>query len=520
MGLLSGLSFVDFTKAASLLLLLPLAYIAVIGIYRVYDSLFGRLRNVPGPWLAKYTGLWELQAIAHGDFEQKNIALHKQHGKVVRIGPNKYSIDDPDAVRLIYGHGTKFTKTYFYYAFRDPHVSNLFAELDVKEHSTQRRRIASLYSMTTLLSYESFIDSCTTVLMEKFNKFAREHRPVEMVQWLQFYAFDVIGAITTSSPFGLMSAESDQASIIAAIHKTLVYGGHVGAFAPALHPYLAGLSSLMGKPPPTEPVQNYIKRQIALRRQQFASGDTKFTTNTDTDDSPAPATDFLTKLLRLESAGPNTPFDTLNASGSNIAAGSDTTAITLSAVVYYLLRNPHVLQKLRAELEQAAAAGEISDPITYAQAQRCAYLQAVLKESLRAHPAVAQPMMRRVPAGPGVEIVPGTWLPAGTEVGVNPWVAHRNEEVFGADAAAFRPERWLEADEKAKARMESYFLAFGHGSRTCIGKHISLLEISKVIPQLVRHFDFEFVNPEQEWHTETAWFCKQQYQCYIKPRAA
>lgn len=80
MGLLSGLNFADFTKAASLLLLLPLAYIAVIGIYRVYDSLFGRLRNVPGPWLAKYTGLWELQAIAHGDFEQKNIALHKQHG--------------------------------------------------------------------------------------------------------------------------------------------------------------------------------------------------------------------------------------------------------------------------------------------------------------------------------------------------------------------------------------------------------------------------------------------------------
>lgn len=78
-------------------------------------------------------------------------------------------------------------------------MSNLFAELDVKEHSTQRRRIASLYSMTTLLSYESFIDSCTTVLMEKFNKFARERRPVEMVQWLQFYAFDVIGAITVSS---------------------------------------------------------------------------------------------------------------------------------------------------------------------------------------------------------------------------------------------------------------------------------------------------------------------------------
>lgn len=60
---------------------------------------------------------------------------------------------------------------------------------------------------------------------------------------------------------------------------------------------------------------------------------------------------------------------------------------------------------------------------------------------------------------------------------------------------------------------------FGHGSRTCIGKHISLLEISKVIPQLVRKFDFEFVEPEREWKTEMAWFCKQNYHCYIKARA-
>ncbi|KAL1615895.1 hypothetical protein SLS54_008729 [Diplodia seriata] len=481
---------------------------------------------IPGPWLAKFTGLWELGALWNGDFEQQNIAVHKQHGKVVRIGPNKYSIDDPDAVRIIYGHGTKFTKTDFYGAFRDPHMSNLFAELDVKEHSTQRRRIASLYSMTTLLSYESFIDSCTTILMDKFNKFAREHRPVEMVEWLQFYAFDVIGAITTSSTFGLMTAECDSASIIAAIHTSMTYGGLLGAYAPTLHPWISGISALLGQPSPVDPVQAYIRRQIALRRQQFASSRDEKASSTNADDgSPTTtkATDFLTKLLRLEApAGPNTPFDTFNAAGSNIAAGSDTTAITLSAALYHLLRNPSALARLRAELAAARAAGEASDPITYAEAQRCEYLQAVLKETLRMHPAVGQPMMRRVPVGgPGVEVVPGTWLPAGAEVGVNPWVAHRNEGVWGRDAGVFRPERWLEErDDATRARMEGYSLAFGHGSRTCIGKHISLLEISKVIPQLVMNFDFEFVEPEKEWETKTAWFCKQKYQCYIKARRA
>ena len=49
---------------------------------------------------------------------------------------------------------------------------------------------------------------------------------------------------------------------------------------------------------------------------------------------------------------------------------------------------------------------------------------------------------------------------------------------------------------------------FGLGSRTCLGKHISILEMSKVIPRLVRDFDFELASPEREWETENFWFVK------------
>lgn len=31
-------------------------------------------------------------------------------GPVVRIAPNEYTIDDPDAIKIIYGHGTNFVK--------------------------------------------------------------------------------------------------------------------------------------------------------------------------------------------------------------------------------------------------------------------------------------------------------------------------------------------------------------------------------------------------------------------------
>ncbi|CAK7207773.1 hypothetical protein SEUCBS139899_010586 [Sporothrix eucalyptigena] len=64
------------------------------------------------------------------------------------------------------------------------------------------------------------------------------------------------------------------------------------------------------------------------------------------------------------------------------------------------------------------------------------------------------------------------------------------QALFGADADEFRPERWLDQDKEKLSLMESYWLPFGAGSRTCIGKNISLLEINKLIPVLVKKFDF------------------------------
>lgn len=47
---------------------------------------------------------------------------------------------------------------------------------------------------------------------------------------------------------------------------------------------------------------------------------------------------------------------------------------------------------------------------------------------------------------------------------------------------------------------------FGFGSRSCVGKHISILEISKLMPRLLREFDFELEKPNQDWECEDFWF--------------
>jgi cytochrome P450 len=49
---------------------------------------------------------------------------------------------------------------------------------------------------------------------------------------------------------------------------------------------------------------------------------------------------------------------------------------------------------------------------------------------------------------------------------------------------------------------------FGLGSRTCIGRHISYLEMTKLVPQIVRNFDFEIKHTDREWTVRNYWFVK------------
>lgn len=95
----------------------------------------------------------------------------------------------------------------------------------------------------------------------------------------------------------------------------------------------------------------------------------------------------------------------------NRGAGSDTTAIALRAVVYFLCKNPDKLHKLQSELDEAESDGRLSEPITYAEAMNLPYLQAVLKEAMRLHPSTGFTMARVVPKGGTVLL--GHSLPEG-----------------------------------------------------------------------------------------------------------
>lgn len=75
------------------------------------------LRDVPGPFVAKFTRLWLLWQARQG---RRYLSVHNAHeiyGKVVRIQPDHVSIADDSAINTVYGHGNGFLKSDYYDVF-------------------------------------------------------------------------------------------------------------------------------------------------------------------------------------------------------------------------------------------------------------------------------------------------------------------------------------------------------------------------------------------------------------------
>ncbi|KAK0743825.1 cytochrome P450-like protein [Schizothecium vesticola] len=492
------------------------------------------LNKYPGPFWASLTNWWRFIDVYNQRPERTHIALHKKHGGVVRLGPNVLSFSDPDALKTIYGLNKGFVKSDFYVVqqsvVKGHSLASLFSTTDNDFHMQFRRCVNAAFAMSALVQYEPFVDNTTRLFLKQTERLYIDNpQKCDFTRWLQFYAFDVIGEITYSKRHGFIERNTDVEGVVAYLTKLFLYVAPIGQI-PLLdrlflkNPVYLKLAQ-WGLIDATFPVARFARARMAERLTDTDSSEKNLLPTTAGKAPKSP--DLLSKFLAAHEARPDVMSDTLvqTMAVSMAFAGSETTAISLSSVFYYLLKTPAALATLRAEIDAAARDGLFSDYetglVTWHEAQGLPYLDAVVKEAFRLHPAPGLPMERVVPAG-GLEIA-GRFVPGGTIVGCSAWVYHRNEDVFGEDVEVFRPERWLVGEgagvpgeegrrgqeEKRVKAMNGMMLQFGMGSRTCIGKNISLLEIYKLVPSMLRRFEIEFDDPSQEWKIVNAWFVKQ-----------
>jgi cytochrome P450 len=135
-----------------------------------------------------------------------------------------------------------------------------------------------------------------------------------------------------------------------------------------------------------------------------------------------------------------------------LVGGHDSSAASLAWAFERLARHPTVHARLRE-----------GDP---------AYLDAVVKEVLRARPALTiAPRLLLEPVR-----IAGHELPAGIQVAACLWLAMRREDLWPR-ASAFAPERWLDGPQPNQMS----WIPYGGGVRRCAGSPFAEMEMREVL---------------------------------------
>ncbi|KAF2226840.1 putative P450 monooxygenase [Elsinoe ampelina] len=494
----------------------PLILSASVVAFFLNNKYYKGLHKYPGPALAAYTNWWRFAEVTGRRTEWTHLNLHRKHGDIVRIGPNVLSIADPKAIKIIYGLNKGMVKSDFYpvqqAVAKGRRLQSLFSTTNEDYHAKYRRCVNNAFAMSSLVSYEPLVDSTTAVYIQKTKEvFVDGAQRCNFNQWLQFFAFDVIGELVWSKRLGFIENNEDVGGVISFLNRFLAYASLIGQ--------MPQLDLIWSKNPLRLKLEQWglLKKvfpvtKFALDASASRQGEMEKILETGVvEETPGRGQDLLSKFQLARHDHPEfmTSDQVLASCTSMVFAGSETTAISLSSIFYHLLKHPDVYTKLMRELDTAASDGTIAPrphhQVSWAESLKLPYLDAVIQESFRVHPAAGLILERIVPPQ-GIDVC-GQHIPGGVIVGSSAWVLHRRPEVFGEDVDAFRPERWLEASPAQLKEMKATMFQFGAGPRTCIGKNISLLEIYKLVPTFLRNFEIVMDCPD--WKTYNAWFVRQ-----------
>ncbi|KAG6544121.1 hypothetical protein Mapa_014433 [Marchantia paleacea] len=175
-----------------------------------------------------------------------------------------------------------------------------------------------------------------------------------------------------------------------------------------------------------------------------------------------------------------------------ILGGIDTGAITTSWILAELMRHPDVRRRLQAELDEAVGQDRM---VEEADLVNLPYLQAVVKETLRLHPAGAITYRQSDPTR--TVQCEGYDIPKNTRIIINLYAISHDPQIW-EDPLTFNPDRFLSSYIDVKG-FNFELLPFGAGRRKCPGMTSGLLTVSLMMAHLLHACDFslpEGMSPE------------------------
>jgi cytochrome P450 len=445
-------------------------------VYRLYLS---PIAKFPGPKLAALTYWYEFYydviKDGGGKYTRKIEELHEIYGPIIRINPHELHIGESEFYNDFYSIRKleKYAPYYNIFAVNDTHFSAVTDAL----HKRRRAPIDPFFTRTAVNKLQPHFQFYIDKLCDRLKVYKQTGEVLPLHYALGALSTDVASSYIFGVPKGQLEKPDWGQSFVDAFHEYMRVATFFRFFPTLLNTLVTLPDSIMLKLS-GEPFQlvMYATEQSKINKERAEKG------------VKEPRGDQLCMMEQLFNSDLLPPSEKqlyrLRDEGSAIqGAALETVALAMTHQMFFILRHPHILRRLKKELEDA-----IPNPQNipaWTELEKLPYLTAVIKEGLRMSLGTGNRLPR---VNPNEEIVFHQWvIPRGTPVGMTVRGCMRDEKIF-PNPNTFDPERWLVGDVKERER---FYVPFSKGARMCLGMHFAYAEMYLTLASILRRFDLE-----------------------------
>jgi cytochrome P450 len=332
---------------------------------------------------------------------------------------------------------------------------------------------------------------------------------IDVLSWLSKMTLDVIGLAGFNYEFNALNPDEKPNELNSAF-TTMFQAGQQVSLLPILQawfPIFRAVPSERGKK--TKAAQNTMGR---IGRQLLSDSKAAIAeSEKNVEKSSVQRRDLLSLLVKA-----NTSPDLLDSQRLSdedvlaqvptfLVAGHETTSTATTWALFALTQFPDVQTKLRKELLNVPTENPSMDELS-----ALPYLDAFVRETLRVH----SPVPSTIRIAMKDDVIPlstpfvdkngetqfGIKVSKGDSIFIPILAINRSKNIWGEDAAEFKPERWDSVPEGATniPGVWGKQLSFLGGPRACIGYRFSIIEMKALLFTLIRAFELELAVPAKD----------------------
>ena len=405
----------------------------------------------------------------------------------MRINPYEVHINDPDFYEELYVYGTKGKSDKWYWSMRMFGQSDraTFETLDHDKHRIRREPWNRFFSKSTVARLQPLlIQNCVNKLCDRLAEHRAAGKTVVMTHAYACLTADVISEYGFPKGYRLLDGSelrSEQYDAMMAVTEMCHLFKHFGHLYPVLNAMPLWLTRWMS-PDSYLVVREraaLLKQCIDVAEKRKTVGNEEKKDREQTAGRPSMVEAFLdSNLPEADKTSARIQGEMFDA----MQAGTITSSHTLKIATYHILANANVYERLMTILEREIP--DPHDPPNLRELETMDYLMAILYETLRLYHGVSQRLERIFPDR-CLQYKEWT-IPPGTPTSMTAIHVHNNSTIF-PEPYEFTPDRWLPLDTNGM-RLQKYLLAFGKGSRSCVGMELAKAEILTTLANVFRRF--------------------------------